>query len=186
MPRPKFKPIKRLSLLECFESLTESFNKTILTDFTIIDFGTYSACRFSTNSGNVYDLEFHSTIENTKTVLNDGETLQKKLNTKNNLINTIDVGFTLANVINKENPEEYELETNLNEQFELMGRITYILKQTVKKHKVKLIVIGDSQRNKPEIYKKIFENHFSDDYALFYGESNNHDGKNSLFIIRKT
>ncbi len=88
-------------------------------------------------------------------------------------------------MVDKEDPDEYEVDTNKQEQFELLGRIAYIIDVIIKKYKsVKLFVVGFSRRNRPKIYKKIFDNLFSYKFDLYYGDSRWHLGE-SLFIIRK-
>ena len=104
----------------------------------------------------------------------------------NNRIPCLDVAFTLSNIENKDNKNEFEIETNLHEQHELMGRITYIIKNIVNmSDKCKLFIIGgDAQRNRLKIYETIFKNNFKDMFDLYYGKSEWHDCE-SLFIIKK-
>ena len=185
MTRRKSIPIKRLSIIEIFNELTESFDSVINTDFNIINFGGYFACRFKTNSGNGYDLEFHDSEESPETILN-GVKLCDIIKPIKNEVYCLDIAFSLSNVKNKNNPEEFEAETKLNEQHELMGRVTYIIKNIVNmNNKCKLFIIGgDAQRNRLKIYEAMFKNNFKDIFNIFYGKSRWHDGE-SLFIIRK-
>jgi hypothetical protein len=104
----------------------------------------------------------------------------------NGMIEGFDIGFTLTSVENKDNPEEFEKETNKNEYIELFGRISNILKRVITDHrKFDLFVVGYAKRNRLDIYKQIFENHFSDDFYLLYGKSQHHPSGDSLFAIRK-
>jgi len=186
MARRKVNKNKKLSLMVIMENLiTEIFDSTIETEFKEIPFDDYIAYRFKTNSGNEYDLEFHYSEEDSTTIINheNGTTLGDILN-KTGMIDCFDIAFTLTSVENKDNPDEFELETNLNEVNELFGRISYIIQILLKKYKkIKLFVIGSARRNRLKIYEKIFENHFSNEFKLFYGESQYHVGK-SLFLIR--
>lgn len=186
MPR-KIK-YNRLSLLNIFENLNEFLDKDISTTFRIIDYGDYICYNFKTNSDTEYDLELHYTEEPCDTKLSNGMELSSFLSKKciNGMIEGFDIGFTLTSVENKGNPEEFEKETNKNEYIELFGRISNILKRVITDHrKFDLFVVGYAKRNRLDIYKQIFENHFSDDFYLLYGKSQHHPSGDSLFAIRK-
>lgn len=177
--------IKERLKVELSNILNESFNSIIETKYRVIDYGEYITYQFYSNSGNEYDLEFHYSEESSNTILNDNLILSDVIKTKDNNIQCFDIAFTLSDVQNKENPEEFEKETNLNEHYEVLGRISYIIKQELNKTKYKLFIIGgDSARNKLKIYEAIFNNNFSGLFDLYYGKSKHHSG-NSLFIIRK-
>jgi hypothetical protein len=186
MSRPKKLNKKEIGLENLInETILEVFNSKIETQFKEVTYGNYIAYEFKTNSGTSYDLEFHHTQEYSDTKLNGVETLGEILNTNEEMINCFDIAFSTSNIIDKNNPDEYEKETNKQEQFELFGRISYIVSIIVEKYKkIKVFVIGAAKRNKSEIYKAIFENQFKDKFDLYYGESQNHEGM-SLFIIRK-
>lgn len=178
----------RLSLLNIFEDLNEMFDKDISTDVRVIDYGDYISYTFKTNSNTEYDLELHYTDEKCDTKLSNGNELGQILtkNCINGKVDGFDIAFTLTNVENKENPDEFEKETDKKEHIELFGRISNILKRVINTHKkCDLFVVGYSRRNKLEIYKQIFENHFKNEFNLFSGESQYHPGGESLFIIRK-
>lgn len=178
----------RLSLMNVFENLNEIFDKNIPTDFKVIDYGEYISYNFKTNSNTEYDLELHYTNERCDTTLSNGKNLGSILPNKciNNEIEGFDIAFTLTEISDKNNPEEFEKETNKFEYVELFGRITNILKRVITKHRSHdLFVVGYSKRNKLKIYKQIFENHFKNEFDLFYGKSQHHPGGESLFIVRK-
>jgi len=165
--------------------LTEVFDSMIKTNYKIIDFGEYIAYQFKTNSGNQYDLEFHYSEENIYTDLDNNIKLGDILKTNKETIPCFDIVFTLSKIKNKENPDEFEINTNLNEEFELMGRITFIISEIINDSKYKLFIIGgDSRRNRLKIYENMFKNNFINLFDLYYGKSQFHSGK-SLFIIRK-
>lgn len=165
--------------------IKEIFDSKIKTEFKEINFGSYIAYRFKTSSDNEYDLEFHYAIELPNTKLSNGKTLGEVLNT-NKSVNCFDIAFSLSNISDKSNPDEFELETNLNEINELFGRISYIISIIINKYKnCKLFIIGgDSRRNRLKIYEEIFKNHFNKIFDLYHGKSEAHHGE-SLFIIRK-
>lgn len=186
MSRRKIEPIKKLSLLEIFNDVNEVFDSAIETKYTLIDYGEYFAYRFKTKSENEYDLEFHYSHERGNTKLDNNKLLNEYIKEVAGLVDCFDVSFTLTNVINKDNPDEFEIETNLHEQYDLMGRIAYIIKNEIKRNiNIKLFIIGgDSRRNRLDIYKTIFNKQFNDVFDLFHGKSMWHKG-DSLFIIRK-
>lgn len=178
------KPKKILTL---FNELVEVFDREIPTEFKEIDYNDYIAYSFKTKNGNEYDLEFHKSVERCDTVLDNGLLLSDlvKNKCKEGLINCFDIAFTLSSVEDKENPDEFDKETNKFEHIELMGRIAYIIKKLMSRYsKIKLFIIGESKRNKMDIYKKIFNNHFENKFDIFKGKSMYHDGL-SFFIIRK-
>lgn len=177
----------KISITEIFNELTEIFDKKIETEFKKIDYGEYIAYSFKTNSSHEYELEFHYSDEYCDTVLNDNIILGDVINSKcdNYNIECFDIAFTQTIVKDKDNPDEFEQETNKNEHIELMGRIAFIIGNLINEYsKINLFVVGNSRRNKNIIYETIFKNHFIDKFDLFKGESKWHNGE-SLFIIRK-
>lgn len=178
----------KISISEIFNELNEIFDKLIPTEFKEIDYGSYIAYNFKTNSDSEYDLEFHTSFERCDTILNDSIPLSEILTEecKKGLVKCYDIAFTLTQVEDKVNPEEFEKETNKNEQLELMGRISYIIGLLIKKYNnIKLFVIGGSKRNKMIIYKTLYNNHFIKEFDLYTGKSIHHD-EQSFFIIKKT
>jgi hypothetical protein len=178
----------RLSLSNIFENINEIFDKDISTDFRVIDYGDYISYNFKTNSNTEYDLELHYSDEKCDTKLSNGLLLSDMLPKKcvNGIVEGFDIAFTLTSVENKDNSEDFEKETNKHKYVELFGRISNILKRVITNHRTfDLFVVGFSKRNKLEIYKQMFKNHFKDDFELQYGDSQYHPGGESLFIIRK-
>jgi len=177
----------KISITEIFNELTEIFDKKIETKFKKIDYGEYISYSFNTNSGHEYDVEFHYSDEYCDTVLNDDIILSDVMGSKcnDNEVECFDIAFTQTIVKDKDNPDEFEQETNKNEHIELMGRIAFIIGNLINEYsKINLFVVGNSRRNKNIIYETIFKNHFIDKFDLFKGESKWHNGE-SLFIIRK-
>lgn len=187
MSRRVNKKIKKINLINLINEniIKEVFNSKIETDFKEISFGAYIAYRFKTSSNNEYDLEFHYATESPNVLLSNRKTLGQILNT-NKVVACFDIAFSLSNISNKSNSNEFELEINLNEINELFARISYMISIIIKRYKnTKLFIIGDdSKRNRLKIYREIFNNHFNEIFDLFYGESESHNGK-SLFIIKK-
>ena len=183
MTRRKPTTVKKISLLEM---LNEAFNSVIETDFKIVDYGDYFSCEFTSKNGNKYDLEFHYGEEYGNTKLNNGKTLNETMGVKRQIIPCLELGFTLHDVVDKDNPDEYEIDANLKEQFDVFGRMVYIVKKIISKDKkYKLFIIGaNPRRNRMDMYRKIFENHFTDMFDIYEGKSMAHEG-NSLFIIKK-
>jgi hypothetical protein len=182
MPRPKKNILKKIDLLSV---INESFDSVIKTDFKIVDYSDYFSCEFISKNGNKYDLEFHYTQESSNILLNNGLTLGEVCHENKELINSLDIAFTLSNIEDKDNPEYFGIDTNIKEQFDVFGRIVYIIKNILKRgSKYKLFVIGgDTKRNRLSIYKKIFYNHFIGDFDVYEGDSDWHNG-DSLFIIK--
>lgn len=184
MSRPKKNYIKKFDLLS---SIKESFDSIIRTDFKIVDYGDYFSCEFYSKNGNKYDLEFHYVDENSDMVLNNGLTLGDVLNTSKNQIECLDIAFTLSSITDKDNPKSFAVDTNIKEQFDVFGRIVFILKTMIKRFNTKkynvFIIGGDARRNRLTIYKKLFYKHFKDYFDVYEGRSEWH-GDGSLFIIK--
>lgn len=183
MTRRKLKENIRFSLLEM---VNEIFDKLVATEYRTIDFGRYISFRFKTTSGNEYDLEFHDSEELSSVILDNGLKLGDIIKTDKDIVKSLDIAFTLSNVIDKDNEDEFTRETKLNEHYELMGRLAYIIKDNLENTgNYKLFIVGgDARRNRLSIYKSIFKNNFNDLFDLYYGKSKYHDGE-SLFIIKK-
>lgn len=166
--------------------LKEVFDSKIKTQFKEVQYSDHISYEFETKSGENYDLEFFYSEEKSDTTLDNGENLGSILGTTETKVPCFDISFTLSNVIDKDNPDEFEIDSNKQEQFELFGRISYIIDVIVKKYKkVDLFVIGGARRNRMDIYKKMFMNSFSNDFDVYFGESQYHPAIISMFVIRK-
>lgn len=180
----------KLTITEIFNEINDVFDKEIKTDFKEVNYGDYISYEFKTNSGNTYDLEFHSSFEYCHVDLNNRETLGSVLNInclEEPIIDCFDIVFTISNIKDKDNDGEFKKEINKFEKIELMGRISFIIRKLINRYnKIKLFVIGNSKRNKMEFYQQIFNNQFSDIFDLYIGETYHHDAdRASFFIIRK-
>lgn len=175
----------RINLTEIYSEINEVFTEKIPTDYKLVDYGNYLSYEFKTNSGTLYDLEFHYSEEFSFTKLDNNKILGEILNTDKKIIECFDIAFTLSSVINKNNPDEFELDSNKKEIIELMGRMVYILNHLIEQHSnYNLFIVGNSRRNRMKIYELIFKNHFKNKFDLYRGKSQHHNGE-SFFIIKK-
>jgi hypothetical protein len=160
------------------ECLLESFNSVIETKFELINEGDIVIYRFITNNNNSYDLEFIPTVIN----LNK---LTKSIK-KQKLIPSIDIAFVPSEVnLNDRNNEElYNKETNRGEHIELIGRISYLIKEFIKDNPlIKIYVVGkDTKTTKLKIYLSLFDNIFSGDYIKIESENDNYNNGAYYFI----
>jgi hypothetical protein len=165
--------------------INEIFNTEIETAYRIINYSDYVVFQFKTNLGNEYDLEFHDSEESNQIQFKSGKTLADYNLSKTEKVKCLDIAFTISSVIDKEEPNEFEKETNLNEYHELFARMIYICKKEIQKDKKhKLYVIGYSRRNKNDIYLKIVENNFKNLLEIEHGISQYHPNGLSLFLIK--
>ena len=171
------------------ECLNESFDSIIETDFEVIKEGDIIIYRFKTNQGNYYDLEFITSLINCETSIGDGvlSDFIKPFNEDNLcLILTTDIAFVPSeiNVEDIDNHELYTKETNKNEPLELMGRISFLIKQFINLNKGrKVFVVGkDTNKIKLKIYLNMFDNIFSNDYIKLEGENSGYNNGCYYFI----
>lgn len=134
--------------------------------------------RFKTNSGNSYDLDFLKGVINSNYILIESN--KNKLSTiiKNNVnekINYISIGFTptenkdinvdIDKIGTMDDP--YLNRTNRNEQYELLNKISYLIREYVKNNPKTLIysVGKNTHENNLKsyiyIFNKIFSNNFN-------------------------
>lgn len=157
-------------------TLKESFNREIPTEYEILkeDIPEYKITiyRFKTNSGNSYDLEFISAT--------------RRINEK--LIDTIDIAFVPSeiNMGDREDLELYTKETNRGETFELMGRLSHLVKDFIKNNpNIDVYVIGkDTKDMKLQIYNKMYKNIFSNDFTKTEGEDYYYEN-GAFYFIKK-
>jgi hypothetical protein len=187
---------ERVSLINkiIVEILGESFNSIIETDYTIVNEDDITIYRFKTNSGGEYDLEFILSYINCNTkvgegVLGDYISNNEKINIINKCFTpVIDVAFVPSeiNISDRNNQELYTKETNRGEHIELMGRISYLIKEFIKLNgDISVYVIGKDTKNvKLNIYKNMFNNLFSDTYMTIDGDNTGYDNGCYYFIKR--
>jgi len=169
------------------ECINESFDSLIDTEYDTINGGNIIIYRFKTNSDNHYDLEFINSIEKGTNKLSNGLTLGDYL-TDDNIITT-DIAFVPSeiNIDDRDNHELYTKETNRGEQIELMGRISYLVKEYIRNNpNENVFVIGkNTKQTKLNIYVNMFYNMFDDDYTKVEGENFGYDDGSFYFIDKK-
>lgn len=175
--------------------LNELFDHPLKTDYEIInrrvedwDVVTF---RFKTNSETQYDIEFMETETFIFNELSNGKKLKDYINLNHVVdyfINTVDISFTLTDrVLNNPNitDDEYTKETNKNEQLELFNRITYLIQIYINEYVPEIFVIGkDTKPSKLKIYKKLYQNIFSNNYIFFEGDNEGYNN-GAFYIIKK-
>jgi len=167
--------------------LNESFESQIETDYEMVDEGKIIIYRFNTNSGNSYDLEFiYSPLLVKHEKLTNGSMLGDYV-TKENTI-AMDIAFVPSeiNMDDRENHELYTKETGRDEVFELMGRISYLVKVFIKNNpNVDIFVIGKNTKDmKLKIYNKMYDNIFSNEYLRLEGVDGGYD-EGCFYFIKK-
>lgn len=185
---------ERVSLINkvITETLNESFESIIETNFKIIEEGDITIYRFKTNSGNEYDLEFIFDTTKCDTPIEGGLYLDRLTKTQNIggfcRIPTVDIAFVPSeiNLSDRENPELYTKETNRGEQFELMGRISYLVKQYLKNNpQQKVFIIGkNTKETKLKIYETIYNNIFSSEFIKVEGQNEGYP-EGCVYFIKK-
>ena len=172
--------------------LGESFESEIPTDYEEVKLDrTILGYRFNTNSGNSYDLEFIFNY-----MLKEGiddevyENIPSYYKSEHGAVLTVDLAFVPSeiNMDDRENQELYKRETNRDEVFELMGRLVYLVKEFIKNNlNINVFVIGKNTKEmKLSIYKKMYENIFSNDFMKTEGYNDNYPNEGSFYFIKKT
>jgi hypothetical protein len=102
---------------------------------------------------------------------------------------TTDIAFVPSeiNIEDRDNHELYTKETNRGEQIELMGRISYLVKEYIRNNpNENVFVIGkNTKQTKLNIYVNMFYNMFDDDYIKVEGENFGYDEGSFYFIGKK-
>ena len=171
------------------ESINESFESIIETEYETLEEGSDIVIyRFQTSSGNKYDLEFIRNIISPNKIFYDNTRLDDYIDF-DYIEQTIDVAFVPSevNISDRDVPELYTKETNRDEQFELMGRISFLIKEFIKHNSnVKVYIIGkDTKDTKLKVYIKIFENIFSGDFLKKEGTNDGYNNGAYYFIKKK-
>ncbi|MFW6219947.1 MAG: hypothetical protein ACOC33_03825 [bacterium] len=190
--RPKMLEIKDLINEEINNYIFEIFDKQIPTDYEKIKNNKYrdiifDIYRFKSNSGNSYDVDFYYSDLN----INDKPKLKEHFNSDS--IETVDIGFTLTNYNTRDidnddiiggEDDPYNKRSEYNEQYEVLGKIAYIINDFVIEHNnIDAYVIGkDSHHKKLKAYLQMFKNIFSNKFMLIDEESPNYDNGAYYFI----
>ncbi len=171
--------------------VNEIFDELIPTKFDVVksikygDFY-YDQHIFSTNSGEKYEADFYKTMLNMQQLKNVSNYFQNILT-----VNCIDIGFTLFNNVNNDMHDygfegtlndPYIKKTNKNEQYEVLGKVAYIVNEYMKSHKKQRIyAIGkNAYHSNLRVYQNMYEKLFKsfikvedvsdyyDDGAIYY------------------
>jgi hypothetical protein len=155
MGRPLTPRLYRLNELlneEINNFISEIFDKLIPTEYKTvnnIEYGDFSYDQyiFSTKSNEKYEVDFYYTTLRLNKLSNLSNYYPNE-----NLINCIDIGFTLFNDVNngyhdfgiEGTPDDpYIKRTNKNEQYEVLGKVAYIINEYIETHpQQKIYAIG--------------------------------------------
>lgn len=172
--------------------LGESFESEIPTEYKEIRLGkTILGYRFITNSGNSYDLEFIFNYM-LKEQIDDEiyENIPNYYKSEHGAVLTVDLAFVPSeiNIEDRDNQEIYNRDTNRDEVFELMGRISFLVKDFIKNNRnINVFIIGKNTKEmKLSIYKKMYENIFSNNFMKMEGYNDNYPSEGSFYFIKKT
>jgi len=175
--------------------LNESFESEIPTEYEIVKEdsrygGEIIIYRFKTNSGSSYDLEFIYDLEHKNVVdVEVFKTISGNYKINGSYVEIIDLAFVPSeiNMEDRYDNELYTKETNRQETFELMGRISYLVKEFINNNpKFGVYVIGKNTKEmKLSIYNKMYENIFSNDFIKMEGYNYNYTNDGSFDFIKK-
>lgn len=170
------------------ETINESFESVINTDYELIEENSNILIyRFKTNSGYTYDLEFITDFIKSDKNFYNGKFLKDYIDS-DYIEPTIDIAFVPSevNMEDRDSPELYTKETNRHETIELMGRISFLVKEFIKNNpRIKVYIIGkDTKEIKLSIYLKIFDNIFSDNFYKVEGRSSGYSS-GAFYFIKK-
>ena len=167
--------------------LDEIFDKPVRTEYeklsdVVVNNGLkHDAYRFKTNGGFSYDVEFYKIFINFKhpdfnlITLLDGSTLPNK---HDEIVTVgIIIGFTptersnfnVPNTIQGTPDDPYISRTNRNEQYEVFGKIIYLVEEYIKNNPQHYIYIitKNTDRTNIKIYNLMFRNIFSNNFDVY-------------------
>jgi len=189
------KRIKSLIKEEFDKIITEVFDKEVPTEYIIlktkIDVFDAITYRFKSNSNTSYDLEFLFTYVRGREIMDDKSLLYQHIKDlkSNETLDSIDIAFTLSKRVEGGKyitHDDYTKNSELNEPIEVMGRIQFLIKEFIRNNEqIKIYVVGrNTQSGKLSIYKKLFNNIFSNQSTLIEG---NHFGylEGAMYFINK-
>lgn len=175
------------------EFINETFQTKLETEYEV-DVNNNRGLReyiftFKTNSGTEYCLQFTGQLINGDTLI-DGKnklnTITKNLTKIENEYFCVEIGFTIKkNFKFRRNNDKYLEQTNKNEPFELLSRISYLVDiYQSENNRINLYFVSRRTNNMNlTIYKTLFRNIFSNNFKMF--ESNNSDDTGGLYFINK-
>ena len=171
VPRaPRLYNLKDLIKEETKLFINEVFDNLIPTEFKVIkkikyDDTYYDQYLFSTNSGEKYEVDFFTTILDLSQLIN-----VKEFFPNDEFIKCIDIGFTAFNNVRTDihdlgimniDPNNYIKRTNNKEQYEVLGKVAYIINYYINSHtKQKIYAIGGSDQSNLRVYNNMFNKLF--------------------------
>ena len=170
--------------------IDEVFDKPVRTEYeklinvVINNSLKHDVYRFKTKSGFSYDVEFYKTYINFKhpdfdvITLLDGNTLPNK---HEEIITVgIIIGFTPTEISNLSTPNDiqgttedpYINRTGRNEQYEVFGKIIYLVEEYIKNNPQYniYIITKNTERTNIKIYNLMFRNVFSNNFDVYESE----------------
>ena len=166
---PRLYQLNELINEEVKNFIFEIFDKLIPTEYSVVNgikFGEfiYDQYVFTTKSDQKYEVDFYHTTLN----LNKLKNIIKYFPNEN-FIECIDIGFTIFNNVNSEyhdygtwNNDPYIKRTDKNEQYEVLGKVAFIIDEYIKTHpEQKIYAIGkDTYKSNIKTYLYMFEKLF--------------------------
>lgn len=190
--RPKIVNLKQIILEELDNYLFEIFEKSIPTEFKIIKnniYGdvTYDVYEFETKSGIKYVVEFYNTY-----ILNLNELPNVlKYFPNEDILKLISIGFTtfdynknVSDELSGSMNDPYLKRTNKNEQYEVLGKVAYIIENFIKNNpQYNIYEIGKNTYSSNLLaYLKMFQNIFSNKFHFVEDKSKNYNEGAYYFI----
>jgi hypothetical protein len=168
---PRLYKLNELINEEVKNIIFEIFDKLIPTEYTVvkdIKYGEfiYDQYVFTTKSNQKYEVDFYHTILNLNKLKNVIEYFPNE-----KIINCIDIGFTIFNNVDNDY-HDYGIEgtlndpylkrTNKNEQYEVLGKVAYIVNEYIEKHpEQKIYAIGkNTYKSNLKTYEYMYEKLF--------------------------
>jgi hypothetical protein len=184
--------------------LTEALDKPTSTEYEKIlnifsDGQKMDVYRFKTKLGNSYDVDFlkyklwldSTTIGKDKTLFDFIESDE----TKSTSMEYIDLGFTPTEIKDTEVSDEvvgtindpYIAKTNRMEQFELLGKIAFLINEYIKNNpQYEIYTIGkNTHENNLNTYIKIFSKIFTSNFIMLEGKLYNYLYGSYFFVNKK-
>ena len=166
---PRLYHLNELINEELKNFISEIFDKLIPTEYSVVNdvkYGEsiYDQYLFTTKSDQKYEVDFYHTTLN----LNKLKNIIKYFPNEN-FIECIDIGFTIFNNVNSEyhdygtwNNDPYIKRTDKNEQYEVLGKVAFIIDEYIKTHpEQKIYAIGkDTYKSNIKTYLYMFEKLF--------------------------
>lgn len=143
--------------------------------------------KFKSKSNTDYDLDFHFYIESGNNMLNNGKYLMEILNDVKLTYNVISISFTIGDLSPEDrNTPIYNQATNKFEQWDVMGRIAYLVGEFIKQSptvKIYSVSLG-THITKMKLYDAIYKSLYENNFTKFEGESDYYDIAGCTYFIK--